>query len=102
MVARERGGRQLSAKVKGLADAFRQTGRHFLAGKPMDIDVLSAIVEEQRAQLPRMSAKLTDLLHAIQDEAGRGDRPAALKHFRVAIELADESEKRQRAEAKGK
>jgi len=90
----------MSAKEKSLADEFRQTGRHFLAGKPIDISVLSAMIEKQRAQRPRMCTTLTDLLQAIQDEAGRGDRGAALRHFRAAIELASDSDRRQRATAK--
>jgi hypothetical protein len=90
----------VSAKKKSLADAFRQTGRYFQAGKPIDIGVLSGFIEEQRSQCPRLCATLTDLLQAIQDEAGRGDRGAALKHFRAAIELASDSDKRRRAAAK--
>ena len=58
------------------------------------------MIEERRAQRPRMCATLTDLLQAIQDEVGHGNRGAALKHFRAAINLASDSEKRQRAAAK--
>ena len=90
----------MSAKKKSLADAFRQTGRHFRAGRPIDINVLTGLIEEKRAQRPRLCATLTDLLQAIQNEAGRGDRGAALKHFRAAIELASDSDRRQRVAAK--
>jgi hypothetical protein len=91
----------MSAKKQSLADALRQTGRHFQAGEPINIDVLSGLIEEQRAQQPQMCATLTDLLQAIQDETRCGNRGTALKHFRAAIDLATDSDKRRRAVAKG-
>ena len=73
----------------GLANSLREVGRAFMDGKPIDIAALSRLIEAHRDQSPQMCATLTDLIQTASDDTARGDRASALRHFRAAIELAE-------------
>jgi hypothetical protein len=76
-----------------LANALRAAARLLRAGEPVDMAVLRQAIEVQRERRPKMSAAMTDLIQAAEDDIARGDRSAALKDFRIAIELAEERPK---------
>ena len=73
----------------GLANSLRDVGRRFMDGKPIDIAGLSRLIDAHRDEWPQMCATLTDLIQAASDDTARGDRVSALRHFRAAIELAE-------------
>ena len=79
-----------------LTRTLRATGRRFEAGKPVDLAGLRKSIEVLRDQRPHMFATLMDLIQAAEDEIVRGERDAALKHFRAAIELAESADQAKR------
>jgi hypothetical protein len=71
-----------------LTSALRQAGRYCQAGKPYNAAELYRLIEARREHSPVICAALTDLIYEALDADARGDRDAAVEHFREAIHLS--------------
>jgi hypothetical protein len=77
----------MNRNVLDLLGALRLAGRRFEAGKPIDHGALRQLIEAERENRPAVCSALSDLIQAAEDAAALGDRTAAMKHYRAAIDL---------------
>jgi hypothetical protein len=73
---------------KELAAAFRESGRRFQYGRVSNNAELTRLLIVCSEHRPTEGGLLQELLWAAESHAARGDRSAALEHFRAAIDLS--------------